>query len=480
LSHPNEPEMVALRVPPHSNESEQSLLGALLIDNNALDRVADVVSGDDFYRDEHRRIWRHISRLIESGKAADVVTVHESIEASEDKGKTGGAAYLAGLSMNTPSSLNIRRYAEIVRGRSIQRRIAQVGTEVAEAALGPQTIEPDQLLDEAENKIFAISATLVARGDGPQPIQGLLVKVYERIDHLHSQDNPSGITGVPTGFTELDQRTAGMQPGDLIVVAGRPSMGKTAFALNVAEQVALPCALPVVIFSMEMSGQSLSQRMLSSLARVDAHKLRTGRLNDEEWSTLTEGMERMQAAKIHIDESAALTALEVRARARRLKREYSKLGLVIVDYLQLMATKGKENRATEVGDISRAMKQLAKELDCPVMLLSQLNRDVEKRHDRRPMMQDLRESGAIEQDADVILFLYREEVYRPDDEEAKGRAEVIIGKQRNGPIGRVDLTYLGRFTRFMNAAWEHGQPRVPKRAPRVFDFKSKAAGEDAA
>jgi replicative DNA helicase len=277
--------------------------------------------------------------------------------------------------------------------------------------------------------------------------------VFERIDHLHSQDNPSVVTGVPTGFVDLDRKTAGLQPGDLIIVAGRPSMGKTAFALNIAEHVALhpSVAMPVAVFSMEMSASQLAMRMLSSMAKVDQHKLRTGRLNNEEWSQLTDAIGKLNEARIHVDETAALNALELRARARRMKREYGKLGLVVVDYLQLMSASGQgENRATEISEISRSLKALAKELEVPVVALSQLSRAVEQRNDRRPLMSDLRESGAIEQDADVILFIYREEVYAPDKEEAKGRAEVIIGKQRNGPIGMVPMAFLGPFTRFGN------------------------------
>jgi len=448
-----DPQLVALKVPPHSVEAEQSLLGALLIDNQAFDRVADLVAGEDFYRDDHRRIWRHIARLIEQTRPADVVTVAESIDASEDKDKTGGPAYLAALSQNVPSSLNVRRYAELVRDRSVQRRLAQIATEIAENALAPSGKEVSQLLDEAESKIFQIAETGARKDQGLLGIAPILARVYERIDHLHNQDNPSDVTGVPTGFTEIDQKTAGLQPGDLIIVAGRPSMGKTAFALNIAEHVALhpSVRLPVAVFSMEMSASQLAMRMLASLARVDAHKLRTGRLSDEEWSQLTEATGRLHEASIHVDETAALNALEVRARARRLKREYSKLGLVIVDYLQLMSASSQgENRATEISEISRSLKALAKELEVPVVALSQLSRAVEARNDRRPMMSDLRESGAIEQDADVILFIYRDEVYHPEKEEAKGRAEIIIGKQRNGPIGRVDLTFLGRFTRFAN------------------------------
>jgi replicative DNA helicase len=448
-----DPQLVALRVPPHSVEAEQSLLGALLIDNQAFDRIADLVAGEDFYRDDHRRIWRHIQRLVENTRPADVVTVAESIEASEDKDKTGGPAYLAALAQNTPSSLNIRRYAELVRERSVQRRLAHVATEIAESALAPSGKEVAQLLDEAESKIFQIAESGARKDQGLLGIAPILAKVYERIDHLHNQDNPSDVTGVPTGFTDLDIKTAGLQPGDLIIVAGRPSMGKTAFAINIAEHVAMhpSVGLPVAIFSMEMSSSQLAMRMLSSIGKVDAHKLRTGRLNDEEWSHLTDAMGRLHEAKLHVDETPALNSLEVRARARRLKREYSKLGLVVVDYLQLMsATSQGENRATEISEISRSLKALAKELEVPVIALSQLSRAVEQRNDRRPMMSDLRESGAIEQDADVILFIYRDEVYHPEKEEAKGRAEVIIGKQRNGPIGKVDLTFLGRFTRFAN------------------------------
>jgi replicative DNA helicase len=449
----SDPQLVALKLPPHSVEAEQSLLGALLIDNQAFDRVADLVAAEDFYRDDHRRIWRHIARLVEASRPADVVTVSESIEASEDKDKTGGAAYLAALAQNTPSALNIRRYAELVRERAVQRRLAQVATEIAESALAPIGKDVGQLLDEAESKIFQIAESGARKDQGLIGISPVLAKVFERIDHLHSQDNPSDITGVPTGFTELDSRTAGLQPGDLIIVAGRPSMGKTAFALNIAEHVALhpSVRLPVAIFSMEMSASQLAMRMLSSMAKVDQTRLRTGRLTDEEWGKLTDEIARLNEAKLHVDETAALNALELRARARRMKREYGKLGLVVVDYLQLMSASAQgENRATEISEISRSLKALAKELDVPVIALSQLSRAVEQRNDRRPMMSDLRESGAIEQDADVILFIYREEVYSPDKEEAKGRAEVIIGKQRNGPIGRIDLTFLGRFTRFAN------------------------------
>jgi replicative DNA helicase len=447
-----DPQLLALKVPPHSIEAEQSLLGALLLDNQAFDRVADLVTGEDFYRDDHRRIWRHIAKLIEAARPADVVTVSESVEASEDKDKTGGPAYLGALAQNTPSALNIRRYAELVRERAVQRRLAQVATGIAEEALNAGGKDVGQLLDEAESKIFQIAESGARRDQGLLEIKPVLARVFEKIDHLYHRDNPSDVTGVPSGFVDLDRMTAGLQPGDLIIVAGRPSMGKTALALNIAEHVAVDNGLPVAIFSMEMSSTQLAMRMLGSISRVDQHKMRTGRLSDREWSDLSEAMGKLHETPIYIDEGGALTALEVRARARRLKRQYSKLGLIVIDYLQLMAasTQG-ENRATEISEISRSLKAMSKELDVPVLALSQLNRAVDQRPDRRPVMSDLRESGAIEQDADVIMFIYREVVYKPDlPEESRGMAEVILAKQRNGPIGTVKLTFRGQHTRFEN------------------------------
>jgi replicative DNA helicase len=462
LAQPNTPlrnesadsQLLSLKVPPHSIEAEQSLLGALLLDNQAFDRVADLVTGEDFYRDDHRRIWRHISKLVEANKPADVITVSESIETSEDKEKTGGPAYLGALAQNTPSALNIRRYAELVRERSVQRRLAHVATGIAEDALNPGGKDVGQMLDEAESKIFQIAESGARKNEGLMEIKPVLAKVFERIDHLYHRDNPSDVTGVPTGYTKLDQMTSGLQPGDLIIVAGRPSMGKTALALNIAEHVAVDNGLPVAVFSMEMSATQLAMRMLGSIARVDQHKMRTGRLNDKEWGDLSEAMGKLHDTPIYIDEGGALTALEVRARARRLKRQYSQLGLIVIDYIQLMAASSQgENRATEISEISRSLKAMAKELDVPVVALSQLNRAVDQRPDRRPVMSDLRESGAIEQDADVIMFIYREVVYKPDlPEDQRGIAEVIVGKQRNGPIGTVKLTFLGANTRFENYA----------------------------
>jgi replicative DNA helicase len=445
-----ESQLLALKVPPHSVEAEQSLLGALLLDNQAFDRVADLVAGEDFYRDDHRRIWRHIARLIEVGRPADVVTVAESIEASEDKDKAGGAAYLAVLAQNTPSAINIRRYAELVRERSVQRRLAHIATEIAETALSPAGKDVGQLLDEAESKIFQIAESGARKDQGLLEIKPVLARVFERIDHLYHHDNGSDVTGVPTGYVKLDQMTSGLQGGDLIIIAGRPSMGKTALALNIAEHVAVDNGLPVAVFSMEMSSSQVATRMLGAIARIDQHKMRTGRLTDGEWSNLTEAIGKLHETPIFIDEGGALTSLEVRARARRLKRQFSKLGVIVIDYLQLMAASNQgENRATEISEISRSLKAMAKELDVPVIALSQLNRALEQRPNKRPQMADLRESGAIEQDADLILAIYRDEVYNPDSPD-KGKAEVNILKQRNGPIGTVMLTFLGQFTRFEN------------------------------
>ena len=334
----------------------------------------------------------------------------------------------------------------------MQRRLAQVATEIAENALNPTGREIGLLLDEAESKIFQIAESGARLGQGLLEIKPVLARVFERIDHLYHRDNPSDVTGVPTGFIDLDRMTAGLQPGDLVIIAGRPSMGKTALALNIAEHVAVDNGLPVAIFSMEMSSTQLAMRMLGSISRVDQHKMRTGRLSDKEWGQLSEAMGKLHETPIYIDEAGALTALEVRARARRLKRQYSKLGLIVIDYLQLMAATAQgENRATEISEISRSLKAMSKELDVPVIALSQLNRAVDQRPDRRPVMSDLRESGAIEQDADVIMFIYREVVYKPDlPEEQRGIAEVVVGKQRNGPIGTVKLTFRGQHTRFEN------------------------------
>ena len=450
---PTDSQLLNLKLPPHSIDAEQSVLGGLLIDNAAFDKVGDVLADSDFYRDDHRRIFRQISRLVERGKPADVVTVDEAIKASEDKDKTGGITYLAALASNTPSAHNVRRYAEIVRECAVLRKLIEVSTDIADGALNRMGKEVGQLLDEAESKIFQIAESGAKTRQGFMEIQPLLTQVMERIDLLYHKDNPSDITGIPTGYRDLDRDTSGLQPGDLIIIAGRPSMGKTALALNIAEHVAVDNKLPVAVFSMEMSGSQLAMRLLGSIGRLDQHKLRTGRLSDDDWNRLTNAVGKLHDAPILVDESGALNALELRARARRLHRQYGSLGLIIVDYIQLMqATSEGENRATEISEISRSLKSLAKELKVPVVALSQLSRAVEQRTGpKRPIMSDLRESGAIEQDADLILAIYREEVYTPDTPD-KGIAEIIILKQRNGPIGTVKLTFLGEYTRFENYA----------------------------
>ncbi len=445
----------ALRVPPHSIEAEQAVLGGLLLDNTAWDKIAGIVNEEDFYRYDHRLIFQRVQRLIDQARPADVITVFEALTSLGKADESGGLVYLNQLAQNTPSAANIRRYAEIVRGRAVSRRLVSVADEISESAFNPNGREVSQLLDDAEAKIFAIAEEGARGQQGFQGIQPLLTQVVERIDELYHRDNPSDITGVPTGFADLDSKTSGLQPGDLVIVAGRPSMGKTAFSLNIGEHVAIDQGLPVAVFSMEMGGAQLAMRMLGSVGRLDQHKVRTGRLSDDDWPRLTHAIQRMQDAQLYIDETPALEPMELRGRARRLARQCGKLGLIIVDYLQLMSVRSVgENRATEISEISRSLKSLAKELQCPVIALSQLNRSLEQRPNKRPVMSDLRESGAIEQDADVILFIYRDEVYNPDSQD-KGTAEVIIGKQRNGPIGTVRLTFVGEFTKFENFASGH-------------------------
>ena len=436
----------SLKLPPNSVEAEQSVLGGLLLENEALDKIADVLSEVDFYRHDHRLIYHHICKLIEQSRPA------ESLENSAELSSVGGIAYLGALAQNTPTAANIRRYAEIVRERSIMRKLVEVGSGIAESAYSPQGRDAQQLLDEAEAKIFKIAESGNRSSQGFVDMKSLLPAVADRIDYLYQRENQGAVTGVPTGFDDLDERTSGFQPGDLIIVAGRPSMGKTAFSLNIAENVALDTKLPVAVFSMEMGATQLATRMIGSVGRLDQHRMRNGNLEDDDWVRLTTALGKLNDAPIYIDEGAGLSSFDVRARARRLHRQCGKLGLIVVDYLQLMAgTSGRasENRATEISEISRSLKSLAKELDVPVVALSQLNRSVEQRPDKRPVMSDLRESGAIEQDADLILFIYRDEVYNPDSED-KGTAEIIIAKQRNGPIGRVRLTFLGQHTRFEN------------------------------
>lgn len=425
-------------------------MGGLLLDNTAFDRVIDLVSAEDFYRFDHRLIFQQIAKLVAATKPADVITVFESLSSLGKAEEVGGLAYLNALAQNTPSAANIRRYAEIVRDRGILRKLISVSDEIAGDAFNPQGKEVRQMLDAAESKIFSIAEEGSRGAAGFVEIKPLLAHVVERIDELFARDSTNDVTGVPTGMLDLDRMTSGLQEGDLIIVAGRPSMGKTAFSVNIGENVAIDSGLPVAIFSMEMGGTQLAMRMLGSVGRIDQQRLKTGRLKDEDWPKLTSAIQRMNDAPIFIDETPALSSIELRSRARRLARKCGKLGLIIVDYLQLMSANAPgENRATEISEISRNLKSLAKELNCPVIALSQLNRSLEQRPNRRPVMSDLRESGAIEQDADLILFIYRDEVYNPDSPD-KGTAEIIIGKQRNGPIGQVRMTFLGQFTKFDN------------------------------
>ncbi len=446
--------LAAMKLPPHSLEAEQAVLGGLLLENGAWDRIADQVGESDFYRQDHRQLLRAITRLIAENKPADVVTVAELLQSMGELDAVGGLPYLVSLTSNTPSAANIRRYAEIVRERAVLRKLVETATSIADSAYAPSGRSAGQLLDEAEAKIFEIAESGHRSNQGFQEIQPLLKSAVERIDELYHRDNPSEVTGIPTGYTDIDRMTSGLQPGDLIIVAGRPSMGKTAFSLNIAEHVALDAGLPVAVFSMEMGAQQLVMRMIGSVGRLDQHKLRIGQLKDDDWQRLTYALGKLNDAPFFIDETPALNALELRARARRLMRQCGgKLGLVVVDYLQLMSSASQgENRATEISEISRSLKALAKELNCPVIALSQLNRSLEQRPNKRPVMSDLRESGAIEQDADVIMFIYRDEVYNPESQD-KGKAEIIIGKQRNGPIGMVPLAFLGEHTRFENLAF---------------------------
>ena len=450
----NDPQLDAIKLPPHSVEAEQSVLGGILLDSTAWDKIVDLLQEQDFYRYEHRIAFRHIAQLADQAKPIDVITVAESLENNAELDKAGGLAYLGSLAQNVPSAANIRRYAEIVRERAVMRRLAEVGTEIATSAYNPGGRDAGQLLDEAESRVFEIAESGERGRQGFVAIPPLLTQVVERIETLYSRDNASDVTGIATGFTDLDSMTSGLQPGDLVIVAGRPSMGKTAFSVNIAEHVALEVNKPVAIFSMEMGGTQLAMRMIGSVGRLNQHTLRTGKLEDDDWSRMTHALGRLNDAPIFIDETAALNSLELRSRARRLHRQNDGLGLIVIDYIQLMSsisTKGGENRATEISEISRSLKSLAKELHVPVIALSQLNRSLVQRPNKRPIMSDLRESGAIEQDADLILFIYRDEVYNPDSQD-KGKAEIIIAKQRNGPIGKIDLTFRGEYTRFENFA----------------------------
>ncbi|MBA2649697.1 MAG: replicative DNA helicase [Legionella sp.] len=444
-----------LKRPPHSAEAEQSIIGGLMLDNQVWDKISNTLCEADFYRLEHRMLFRAISSLAKKDKPFDVVTLLDTLSTHNELEEAGGETYLFELANNTPSVANITAYADIVREKSVQRQLIGVATEIADSAFNPAGRAVPELLDLAESKVFAIGEQTAGDG-GPESIKSILVRAVEKIDALyHSNES---ITGLATGLTDLDEMTSGLQPSDLVIVAGRPSMGKTTLVMNMAEHAAIKSGKPVLVFSMEMPADSLAMRMMSSLGRIDQHRIRTGKLNDDDWPRVTSAVHMLSEAPLFIDDTPALSPGEVRTRARRLAKEHGSIGLIVVDYLQLMKAPGfsADNRTAEISEISRSLKSLAKELSVPVVALSQLNRSLEQRADKRPVMSDLRESGAIEQDADLICFIYRDEVYNADSPE-KGSAEIIIAKQRNGPIGKVRVAFIGKYTRFEDLAFSGHQ-----------------------
>lgn len=443
-------DLARIKVPPHSMEAEQSVLGGLMLDNNAWDTVSEVVLDDNFYRQEHRKIYRTMRKLVNDGNPIDVVTLSEELDRTSDLEGAGGLDYLIELAKNTPSASNIRAYSEIVRDRSLLRQMISAANEIADDAFHPDGKTSEEILNSAEQKIFQIAEDRPNQG-GPEGVNELLKKAVDRIDTLFNSDGD--MTGVTTGFDDLDAKTAGLQPSDLIIVAARPSMGKTTFAMNLVENALMSNNKPVLVFSLEMPAEQLMTRMLSSLGRIDQTRVRTGSLEEEDWPKLTTAVNMMRDKPLFIDDQAGISPNELRTRARRIVREHGPLSLIMIDYLQLMQMKtpGIESRTQEISEISRSLKAIAKELECPVVALSQLNRTLEQRPNKRPVNSDLRESGAIEQDADVIMFIYRDEVYN-EDSEHKGVAEIIIGKQRNGPIGTSRLAFIGKYTKFENLA----------------------------
>ena len=439
----------AVRRPPSSVLSEQAILAGLMIDNTAIDSVVDMVRPEDFYRRDHRLIYEEIVALLQNGKPADYLTVFESLRGKGLDGEVGGLLYITELANSSYSAANIRRYAEIVHDKSVLRQLITVGDRIVTNALAPEGRETREILDEAEKEVLAINERNARSQRGFQSLTAILRDVSARIIEL-SQTKTSDVTGVPTGYPNLDNVTSGLQRGDLIIIAGRPSMGKTSFALNIAENVGIDQGLPVAVFSMEMGSDQLVQRMISSVGRIDAQKLRKGQLDEESWDNFSAAMHRLEEKPISIDDTPGLTISELTSRTRRLVNQMGPLGLVVIDYIQLMSGQrrsNQDNRAQELSEISRGLKSLAKELNVPVIALSQLNRSVDSRTEKRPMMSDLRESGAIEQDADVIMFIYRDVVYNKDTPD-KNLAEIIVAKQRNGPIGTLRMTFLGGNTRF--------------------------------
>lgn len=441
-----------LKVPPHSIEAEQSILGGLMLDNGKWDVVSDRIIEDDFYRQNHKLIFRVIARLATHGAALDVVTVAEELESMGELENAGGMAYLGLLVEKTPSAANVRAYAEIVHERAVLRRLISVSGDISDSAFNPKGRSTTELLDDAERKVFQIAESRSSQDGGPQSINPILTKTLERIDLLFNSSD--AITGVTTGFRDLDEMTSGLQPSDLVIVAARPSMGKTAFAMNLVEAVLIKSNKPVLVFSMEMPADSLLMRMISSLGMINQTRVRSGKLEEDDWPRLTSAVGMLKDRPLFIDDTAGLSPTELRSRARRVAREIKQdIGMIMVDYLQLMQIPGStEGRTAEISEISRSLKSLAKEMNCPVVALSQLNRGLESRTDKRPMNSDLRESGAIEQDADVIMFIYRDDYYNEDSPD-KGLAEIIIGKQRNGPIGKIKLSFQGQYTKFNDLSY---------------------------
>jgi len=439
-----------LRVPPHNTQAEQSLLGGLMLDNQTWDDIADQIAEADFYRRDHRLIFATIARLADAGQPLDLVTLSENLESRGQIEAAGGLPYLSALARETPSAVNVKAYARIVREHSVQRQLISALTAISDMAFGAEGRETAELLDESERRILSIADQTARHGQGFQPARSVMADVVARIEDL--RERGSEIPGLETGFADLDRITGGLHPGELVFLAGRPSMGKTAFALNVTEHVAVRGRQPVALFSLEMPAEAIGQRLVASVRRINLQRLRTAALQDAQWPRLSTAVGEVTSAPLHIDDTSALSPLELRSRARRLKRELGALGLVVIDYLQLMTVPGtRENRTNEVAAISRALKGLAKELGCPVLALSQLNRNLEQRPNKRPVMADLRESGSIEQDADIVAFVYRDEIYQADSKH-KGTAELIIGKHRNGPLATVRLAYLGQYTRFEDLA----------------------------
>lgn len=471
-----------VKLPSHSVEAEQSVIGGLLLDNGGWDRVADVVVEQDFYIGDHRRIFRAIKVLLESGKCADVITVAEFLEKHGMLSDIGGLPYLGNLAQATPSAANIRRYAEIVRDRSLVRRVDSAAMDIRDKVYARGGMSAEDLVDYAQAKMQSVGELASKGGAGPQMLSDVMGKVAEKIDELFNRDDKNEVTGLATGFNQLDKMTTGLQPGDLVILAARPSQGKTAFALNIAEHVGVNLSKPVVVFSLEMINEQLGLRLMSAMSGIHAQRVRVGRIYNAEWPRITEALKRVADAPIYLDEDASITPTELRTRARRIHRECGGLSLVVIDYLQLMniSDSSGDNRALELGKVTRGLKHLAKELHCPVIVLSQLNRGLEQRPNKRPIMSDLRDSGSIEQDADIVLFIYRDEVYNENSPD-KGLAEIIVGKQRNGPTGKVVVNFAGELTRFTDRDSQHlpsSLQRAQNSSKRAGNFRAKNKNSD--